>query len=212
MKEIVKDSEKEQAMIEASLKLFGNKGFAATKMEEIAKEAQVSKGLLFHYFGSKTSLYLATYEYARQFFYQLIKPEVWASAKDFSEMVEQAMRYKLGLQIQYPLEFHFLFYCMGEIQQLPDVIKAELAEKMQEEYQVTLQLISPVLDRMKIKELYTREDVLRVLYFVVQGETEAIQREMSQHPEWETLEQLEPLVKRMKTSLMLVQHGFLSES
>lgn len=212
MKEIVKDAEKEQSMIEASLKLFGRKGYAATKMEEIAKEAHVSKGLLFHYFGSKTNLYLATYEYARQFFYQLIQPEIWASAKDFPTMVEQSMRYKLGLQIQHPLEFHFLFSCMGEIQQLPDVIKREMAEKMQEEYQVTLQLISPVLERMKIKEPYTREDVLRVLYFVVQGETEAIQREMSQHPEWKTLEQLEPMVKRMKTSLTLVQNGFLEEN
>lgn len=212
MKEIVKDAEKEQSMIEASLKLFGRKGFAATKMEEIAKEAHVSKGLLFHYFGSKTNLYLATYEYASQFFYQFIQPEIWASTKDLSTMLEQSMRYKLGLQIQHPLEFHFLFSCMGEIQQLPDVIKREMAEKMQEEYQVTLQLISPVLERMKIKEPYTREDVLRVLYFVVQGETEAIQREMSQHPEWKTLEQLEPMVKRMKTSLTLVQNGFLEEN
>ncbi|MEO1771929.1 TetR/AcrR family transcriptional regulator [Candidatus Enterococcus ferrettii] len=211
MKEVVKDPEKEQSMIEASLKLFGNKGFAATKMEEIALEAGVSKGLLFHYFGNKTNLYLETYEYARQFFYQQINPAVWASSNDFSEMVEQSMRYKLGLQIKYPLEFNFLFYCMGEIQQLPEKIKSQLSEKMQEEYQVTIQLITPVLDRMKIKAPYTRDDVLRVLYFVVQGETEAIQKEMSMHPEWVSLEQLEPMVKRMKTSLTLVQNGFLKE-
>ncbi len=209
MREIVKAPEKEQAMIAASLKLFGNKGFAATKMEDLAKEAGVSKGLLFHYFGNKTNLYLATYEHARQFFYQHIDPEAWSAANDFSEMVEQSMRRKLELQIHNPLEFNFLFRSLSELQQLPEGIKSQLAVKMQEEYQVTLQLITPVLDRMEIAAPYTREDVLRVLYFVVQGETEAIQREMSQHPEWTTLEQLEPMVKRMKTSLSLIQNGFL---
>jgi len=36
-----------------SLRLFCEKGYYATSIEEIAKQAQISKGLLYHYFRSK---------------------------------------------------------------------------------------------------------------------------------------------------------------
>ncbi|MBO1307143.1 TetR/AcrR family transcriptional regulator [Enterococcus sp. 669A] len=211
MKEIVKDPKKEQAMIDASMKLFGAKDFLGTKMEEIAKEAGVSKGLLFHYFGSKINLYLATYDYTRNFFYRNAELEVWTTASDFIEMVARSTRHKLGLQIQYPTEFNFLFGCLREHKQLPDEVVKALDEKLQGEYQFTMELVEPVLDRMEIKEPYTKQDVLRVLYYVVQGETEAIQAIMSQHPEWTTMDQLEPLIEQMKNSLSMVQTGFLKK-
>ncbi|MGM0216883.1 TetR/AcrR family transcriptional regulator [Enterococcus sp. AZ109] len=211
MKEIVKDPNKEQAMIDASMELFGAKGFLGTKMEEIAKKAGVSKGLLFHYFGSKINLYLATYDYTRNFFYGLAELDVWTTASDFIEMVTRSTRHKLGLQIKYPIEFNFLFCCLREQPQLPDEVKKALDEKLQGEYQFTMELIEPVLDRMEIKEPFTKKDVLRVLYYVVQGETETIQTVMNQHPEWTTMDQLEPLIVQMKNSLAMVQMGFLKE-
>jgi AcrR family transcriptional regulator len=40
-------------ILATSLQLFCEKGYYATSIEEIAKQAQISKGLLYHYFRSK---------------------------------------------------------------------------------------------------------------------------------------------------------------
>lgn len=46
-------------LIEAALALFVEKGFAATRVEEVAQRAGVSKGTLFLYFASKEDLFRA---------------------------------------------------------------------------------------------------------------------------------------------------------
>ena len=46
-------------LLEAALDLFVEKGFAATRAEEVAQRAGVSKGTLFLYFGSKEDLFKA---------------------------------------------------------------------------------------------------------------------------------------------------------
>ncbi len=57
MKEVVKDPQKEQRILITSASLFGQHGYRETKTDQIAEEAGVSKGLLFHYYGNKGGLY-----------------------------------------------------------------------------------------------------------------------------------------------------------
>lgn len=46
-----------QEIMQAALELFVSKGYAATKVTDIAKRANMSTGLMFHYFESKEKLY-----------------------------------------------------------------------------------------------------------------------------------------------------------
>lgn len=46
-----------QEIVNAALELFVSKGYAATKVTDIAKRANMSTGLMFHYFESKEALY-----------------------------------------------------------------------------------------------------------------------------------------------------------
>lgn len=46
-------------LLDAALSLFVNKGFSATKVEDVAASAGVSKGTLFLYFSSKEDLFKA---------------------------------------------------------------------------------------------------------------------------------------------------------
>ena len=49
--------DKEQLILEVARKQFVQKGFAATKMQDIAEEAGVNKALLHYYYRSKAKLY-----------------------------------------------------------------------------------------------------------------------------------------------------------
>lgn len=46
-----------QLILDKSLELFSQKGFAQTSIVDIAKESNISKGLLYHYFLSKEQLF-----------------------------------------------------------------------------------------------------------------------------------------------------------
>lgn len=48
---------RKQEIMRAALELFVSKGYAATKVTDIAKRANMSTGLMFHYFESKEKLY-----------------------------------------------------------------------------------------------------------------------------------------------------------
>lgn len=48
---------RKQAILYAALELFVTKGYAATKISDIAEKVNMSTGLLFHYFESKEKLY-----------------------------------------------------------------------------------------------------------------------------------------------------------
>ena len=59
--------EKQDRMINAALKIFGMRGYSFASTDDIVKEAGISKGLLFHYFGSKLGLYSFIYDYSVRF-------------------------------------------------------------------------------------------------------------------------------------------------
>jgi AcrR family transcriptional regulator len=50
------------ALLAAARQLFGEKGYAATSIEEIAAQAGVTKGAVYHHFGGKGDLFQDVYE------------------------------------------------------------------------------------------------------------------------------------------------------
>jgi AcrR family transcriptional regulator len=63
--EQIKD-ERRRALLRAARGVFGRKGFAATKIAEVAAQAGISHGLVYHYFPEKESLFAATIEDSAQ--------------------------------------------------------------------------------------------------------------------------------------------------
>lgn len=57
--------EREERMLNAGERIFGEHGFRAASMDEIARASGITKALLYQYFGSKEGLYEACVERAR---------------------------------------------------------------------------------------------------------------------------------------------------
>jgi AcrR family transcriptional regulator len=50
------------ALVAAARQLFGQRGFAATSVEDVAREARVTTGALYHHFPTKTALFETVFE------------------------------------------------------------------------------------------------------------------------------------------------------
>jgi len=58
-----------EEILNAALELFTEKGFAATRMDDVARSAGISKGTLYNYFESKESIFHAVVQ-------EMISPEI----------------------------------------------------------------------------------------------------------------------------------------
>ncbi len=61
--------QKEKLIVQSAIKLFSSRGYHATKMDDVAKQAKMSKGLIYFYFKNKEDLYMAV---TKRAFEQLI--------------------------------------------------------------------------------------------------------------------------------------------
>jgi AcrR family transcriptional regulator len=100
--------EKQDRIINAALTVFGKYGYKKASVEEIVKNAGISKGLIFHYFGSKSNLYRELYEYCLSTVTKQLLETVDPSETDFFDMLEKNTEAKLNILKQHPSMYEFL--------------------------------------------------------------------------------------------------------
>lgn len=103
--------EKKKKIIDACLEEFGNNGYEKASTNAIVKKAGISKGLLFHYFGSKKAVFLYTIDYAIDYmlnWYEEIskdKPSdlfermMWGSLQKLKMWHEEPLIFKVGAEV-----------------------------------------------------------------------------------------------------------------
>ena len=103
--------EKQDRMINAGLRIFALNGYHHASTDEIVKEAKISKGLLFHYFGSKAGYYSFLYSYISRFVILELKGAIRLqnadSHIDFWDLQQQLAETEAYLMEQYPAVFLF---------------------------------------------------------------------------------------------------------
>lgn len=101
------DPLRRDAILNAALKEFSSQGYDGASTNVIAKEAGISKALMFHYVGSKQELFLFVYDY----FSDLIKKEYF-ELMDYTEkdiFIRLRLSYLLQIKLseKYPWIFEF---------------------------------------------------------------------------------------------------------
>lgn len=104
------ESDKRQAILQAALELFADRGFDGTRVPEIATQAKVAAGTLYHYFPSKESMANALYRECLAEFSKVSALEAMASAPvkaQFQEFCERFQRFIFDRTLQFKfLEAH----------------------------------------------------------------------------------------------------------
>ena len=72
-------------ILEAAMRYFAERGYHATRIEDIATELSIAKGSVFQHFGSKEGLFLAAYKMAVSSFSAYLDAPATVTAKGFFE-------------------------------------------------------------------------------------------------------------------------------
>ena len=79
------EEDKKQRILDAALEEFGEKPYKNASTNAIANKAQIGKGMLFYYFGSKLELFHFLCEYVLEFFRREYLDKFNCESKDFLE-------------------------------------------------------------------------------------------------------------------------------
>ncbi|MCX7771703.1 MAG: TetR/AcrR family transcriptional regulator [Clostridia bacterium] len=102
------DQEKRERILNAALSEFAARGYEQASTNEIVKQAEISKGLLFHYFKNKKQLFLYVYDYyvgicLEDYFKRMNREE-----RDFFKIIRESVAIKLELLKKHPGIFKFI--------------------------------------------------------------------------------------------------------
>ncbi|MCI9336791.1 MAG: TetR/AcrR family transcriptional regulator [Lachnospiraceae bacterium] len=94
--------EKQQAIINAGYRVFSQNTYKNSPMSEIARDAGISKSLLFHYFHNKKELYLFLWDKCAEITIEHLTRYGCYSQTGLFESMEQGMRAKMEIARMYP--------------------------------------------------------------------------------------------------------------
>lgn len=157
--------EKQDRMINAALKVFAMQGYRHASTDDIVKEAAISKGLLFHYFGSKLGVYTFIYDYSVRYMSLEMKSTVQKTETDMFELLKQQEMAKVQALRGYPYMQQFLNRSMSE-----DVSEALLA--IEDKREALVQLYDSVLQQADFRRLpagIDGEKVWKMLDYTIKG-------------------------------------------
>ncbi len=157
--------EKQDRMINASLKIFALYGYAHASTDEIVKEAGISKGLLFHYFISKLGLYTFIYDYSVRYIMLELSTGVSSKETDYFELISQIKGSQLKAMKNYPYILQFLNRSREENVSEALVETREKRDILPDQYKE----IMARADADKFKKNADLNKVARVLEFTMDG-------------------------------------------
>ncbi|MDE6913500.1 MAG: TetR/AcrR family transcriptional regulator [Lachnospiraceae bacterium] len=100
--------EKQDRMINGAIEVFAKNGYKHAATDDMVKAVGVSKGLWFHYFGSKEGIYVFVYDYSVKYTLLELSAVVDESVTDYFEMVRQIEQAKARVRKSYPYMSDFL--------------------------------------------------------------------------------------------------------
>ncbi|MBQ3394180.1 MAG: TetR/AcrR family transcriptional regulator [Oscillospiraceae bacterium] len=97
--------EKKGSILSEGIREFSAKSYSEASTEAVTRNAGISKGLLFHYFGSKKTFYLYCLDKSMEC---LVRSSSELSGDDFHSVFFNFMERKMALCMEHPDEMHMV--------------------------------------------------------------------------------------------------------
>ena len=165
------EPKRKDAILNAALKEFSTNGFDNASTNVIAKEAGISKGLMFHYITSKGKLFLFLYDYCVDRINKEYIDLMNFNEKDIFERLRQSYILQIELIQQYPWIFDFIM--ITDITNSDEVNK-KLEERVNEKLARCQEEMFEIVDETKFREGLNLERCKQFIFWVNVGITNEI--------------------------------------
>ncbi|MEW9668468.1 TetR/AcrR family transcriptional regulator [Ammoniphilus sp. 3BR4] len=193
--------EKKVKLLQAGLEEFVEKGYRLASTNQIVQRAGVSKGLLFHHFQNKKTLFLNIVEQCLEYFFSYLAKYADSISKDPIERLRDLNKMKMNLFMEHPLIYHLSISLFVERSE-------ELRKEVEEvEQRLNDRYISFYLEHIDLSRIQPEYEKSLVLLL---ESVEALTRryvESSKHLEDKGLEYLERLYEDLDVYMEIIKNG-----
>lgn len=158
--------EKRKRIINAAMKEFTQRGYDHASTDRIVETAGISKGLLFHYFGTKRDLFLFLFDHALNVCESDYLSLIDLKEKDIFNRIRQNALLKLKLIPENPDLFGFI---MTAASKCPSDIKSEIISRQDAFMKKAKQSFFSGLDFSKFRENVDPQKAMNVILWTVEG-------------------------------------------
>lgn len=158
--------EKQRSIINAALNEFSKHPYEASSTNKIVKEAGISKGLLFHYFGNKKNLYLFLFKYVLDKYTETALADLDVTEPDIFKRYKQLLSINTYLAQENPAFFQFI--SMVHLEKSTEVTsEIEALQNVKENYNYDKFLSS--IDYSLFKDEIDTKYAINTIKFVLDG-------------------------------------------
>lgn len=184
--------EKQNAIINSAMYVFGSSGYKKAFISEIAERARISKSMVFYYFGSKKDLYFYLLEMSFREISDPFSTNEMFVITDFFERIIRATEIKMSVIRKRPYIMKFLttYYFDNDPEIFEEKQKyLERSSELQQTFAFT------EIDRKKFKDTVNPEKLLRLMLRWTEGYITTLQNSSN----FETEEEINAYFDNMLT-------------
>ncbi len=196
--------EKKVQLLKAALAEFSEKGYQLASTNQIVKQAGSSKGILFHYFGTKKNLYLYLIDLCIEHFLARIKALAPTLSSDLLHRMLQIHQAKMALFHEEPQLYHLAVTAF--IDPAADELQTEMKERESGFYARYLPLITEGIDRSLFRDEVDGEQAFRLLYEAVESLEQKYVRTYREQSD-QSLHALQAFTTDLQLFLDMLRHG-----
>lgn len=176
--------EKQDRMINGAIEVFAKNGYKHASTDDMVKTVGVSKGLWFHYFGSKEGIYVFVYDYCVKYMLLELSTIVDENETNYFELMRQIAKTKVKVGRSYP----YLTIFLEEAAHEPEQALAAKTAASRQSYEERLDAYLKHAEIDNVSDKGRRERIKKMLEYTISGiirektaqaaETDAIFREI----------------------------------
>ncbi|MBQ2778103.1 MAG: TetR/AcrR family transcriptional regulator [Peptococcaceae bacterium] len=196
--------DKKELILSTGIKAFSQKSYKEVSTDSITQACQISKGILFHYFGSKKEYYLYCLEKAME---RLTSKTETPRENDFYDILFASMNRKISVCLQYKDEMHMVNMASRDASTEIAAQKTEILRRYKTVVESkSVQTLRHALAVLRFKDEHTNQVTTEGLYIYINAVLNKYLLQYQQTPD-QFFENSERIKAEMKEYLDLMLYG-----
>lgn len=156
--------EKKKKIIDACIDEFGSKGYSNASTNNIVRNAGISKGTLFNYFGNKKSLFLYIVDYTTNYYVDYLITRMNKNSPDMLQRILDWAELKIAVSLEEPKIYKFFISAFLNV---PDELKSDISERYKILYDKGIFLTFDGLDMSLFREDIDLKKSIEIIFLVI---------------------------------------------
>lgn len=201
--------EKKNRILDACIEEFALNGYDKASTNSIVKKAEVSKGIIFHYFGNKKTLFLYIFDYCLNDLVDKYYSARETEPKDIFERIMWISISKMRITQEKPFMSRLVF---SAVSNMPESLKEELTERYNTYYTQHMPKFFGNIDTSKFRKDIDSQKAIELIMMAMDGIASKYLQQYKNKPSDEVFNDMEKIMNEFNQYMNILKFGIYCET